>query len=316
MTARSQRVSLQPSPMRTPVLTFVAINYLLGIALSLVVGISGGRSSPFIGLGFGTMLMPALAVLMVRVTTGEAARIDWARVAPRFIPVALALMPGVLHATMLPVTAALEGGLPWQDWLIPRGDSLYHSPDVRGWGVLTSGGLAIRIAINAVVGLAVVSALALFEEIGWRAWLLPRLMDRIGARSAIAATAVVWALWHIPFALSGIQHLEGVSPTTTALLMPAGVAASGLIIGWLWVRTESIWIVALAHGALNDWGQYAFKYMRDIPVHDQLVALGAGILALLVVGSLLVAFALPSARDGAHTRVEAIGGVPDAARSP
>jgi hypothetical protein len=85
--------------------------------------------------------------------------------------------------------------------------------------------------------------------------------------------------------------------TTTALLMQTGIVGSGLIIGWLWMRTESIWIVALAHGALNDWGQYAFKYMRDIGVRDQIIVLEAGSLALLVAGSLLVALGLPATTD-------------------
>lgn len=35
------------------------------------------------------------------------------------------------------------------------------------------------------------------------------------------------------------------------------------MIGRLWVRTESLWIAALTHGALNNWGQYAFKFMDD-----------------------------------------------------
>jgi membrane protease YdiL (CAAX protease family) len=188
-------------------------------------------------------------------------------------------------------------GLPWRDWLHSRADNLYHTPDELGWGALTFGELATRIAANAIVGLVLVSILACFEEIGWRAWLLPRLMDRIGVRGAVIASSAIWALWHVPFALAGIQHLDGVSPATTALLMPIGIVASGLILGWLWVRTRSFWIVALAHGALNDWGQYAFKYMHDFRVRDQIIVLAAGSLALLVTGSLLVMFTLPPPAD-------------------
>jgi len=70
------------------------------------------------------------------------------------------------------------------------------------------------------------------------------------------------------------------------------------------VRTRSFWIVALAHGALNDWGQYAFRYMHDFRVRDQIIVLAAGSLALLVTGSLLVMFTLPPtadvARDARH----------------
>lgn len=53
---------------------------------------------------------------------------------------------------------------------------------------------------------------------------------------------------------------------------------------WLWLRTESIWLVAIAHGALNNWGQYALKYMKESVTPDtDLLTLTAGSLALLVV---------------------------------
>ena len=55
------------------------------------------------------------------------------------------------------------------------------------------------------------------------------------------------------------------------------------------MRTESIWLVAVAHGSLNNWGQYAFKYMKDSGTPDRdLAVLGVGFVALFVVGAVLV----------------------------
>ncbi len=63
---------------------------------------------------------------------------------------------------------------------------------------------------------------------------------------------------------------------------------TGLIIGWLWLRTESIWIVSTAHGALNSLGQFAFKFMKDSVNPGSDVAAGAaGSAAMLAVGILL-----------------------------
>jgi membrane protease YdiL (CAAX protease family) len=64
-------------------------------------------------------------------------------------------------------------------------------PASRGWGALTLPGLIAHIAINAGVGL-VVSALAIFEEVGWRAWLLPRLVSTMGPRCGVVSTSVIW----------------------------------------------------------------------------------------------------------------------------
>jgi len=190
---------------------------------------------------------------------------------------------------MLPYMARAGGGIRWQEWLTPQSDGLYHPPASRGWGDLNLPGLVMHILLNAIAGVLIVSLLALFEEIGWRAWLLPRLVDRMGVRKAVVLTSVIWALWHVPFQLSGIQHIDGVSPMRLAMSVPLGIMASGLILGWLWVRTESIWLVAIAHGAANNWGQYAFKYMRDSGgAGSEMMALDMGSVALLCVGVILL----------------------------
>ena len=271
------------------IMAFVAITYTLSIALSLVVGLTGGRESGLIGLAFLSMFLPASAVLIVNSITNEGLRLRWDRFPLRYLPVALFLIPAELHAVMLPLMARFGAGLQWQDWLTPQPDGLYHTPASRGWGTLTTQGLVGHILVNALVGLALVSFLAFFEEIGWRAWLLPRLVDHMGARRAVVVTAVIWALWHVPFELSGVQHIDGISPTTLALALPLGTIIAGLVIGWLWLRTESIWLVTLAHGAFNAWGQYALKYVKDTgKPYTDLAVLGGGFFGLLVVGVFLL----------------------------
>ena len=142
--------------MSRAVLAFVAIAYGLSIALSLVVGLTGGHESRLVGLGYLSMLLPALAVLIVRITMyEEVPSMGWDRFPLRYLPVALLLIPLVMHAAMLPLTVHVAGRLPWQDWLTPQADGLYHRPASRGWGVLTTEGLAGRIAVNAVAGVIV-----------------------------------------------------------------------------------------------------------------------------------------------------------------
>jgi len=272
-----------------PIYAFVGTAYALSIALSLIVGLTGGYDGPLIGLRYLSMFLPAVAVLVVDSTLSEPPRVDWNKLPPAYLPLAVFLIPVVMHATMLPVMVKLEGGWQWQDWLIPQSDGLYHVPVSRDWGALTAQGLAGRIVLNAAVGLILASFLSFFEEIGWRAWLLPRLQVRIGARRAVVATALIWGFWHVPFQFSGIQHIDGVSPGTLALTFPFGIAITGFVIGWLWIRTGSIWIVSLAHGSLNAWGQYAFHYRKD-SVHpsSDVAALTAGGAGLLIVAAILL----------------------------
>lgn len=281
------------------ILVFVATAYAQSVALSLVIGLTGGHESRWIGLGFLSMLIPAISAQIAEASTREKrGSVGWRAFPLRYLPLALFLMPFVMHAAMLPVAAAL-GRLQRVDWLVTGADGLYHTPPERGWGVLTPAGLAGRVALNAIVGVIVVSALALFEEVGWRGWLLPRLIDRMSNRRAVVITSVVWALWHVPYALSGIQHLDGVPVGWTALAVPPGIFGSGLIIGWLWLRSESLWIAAIAHGALNNWGQYVFKFVAGAGQSSDLLVLGSGSLALILTGTLLLLFEDPNRRHAA-----------------
>jgi hypothetical protein len=69
------------------------------------------------------------------------------------------------------------------------------------------------------------------------------------------------------------------------------------------LRTERSWLCAIAHGALNNWGQYAFKYMKESGAPDtELAVLSAGSLALLAAGSFLLSWAI-SPRAG-YGRIE------------
>jgi membrane protease YdiL (CAAX protease family) len=274
------------------VLSYILIAYALAWALSGVVWATGGHQSPVIGLAFATMLVPAVAAGIVGAVTNERVRIDWNRFPLRYFPVALLLMPVVMQTIILGQLMA-AGPLPWQEWLTPGPDGLFHAPPSRGWGALTTQGLVFRIVTNAIVGVVIVSVLALFEEIGWRGWLQPRLADRFGHRLAIVVSAVIWAVWHVPFGLSGIHYIEGMRPIDVALGVPFGVIASGLIIGWLWARTESIWLVSIAHGAFNNWGQYSFKYMTEFATPDPGQVAGRAIMALYAIGVVLLIVAMP-----------------------
>ena len=275
------------------IFAFIAIAYALGIALSLVVGLTGGASSPLAGLGYLAMFIPAAAVIVLRLTFGERLRADWRRFPIAFLPFALFLIPAALHGAMLPEAARQEGRLFLQAWLAPDESGLFHTPPERGWGTIPAAMLAIRIALDAIAGLVAASALVFFEEVGWRAWLLPRLAARLDARAAVLVAAFAWALWHVPFALAGIHHIDGASAVRVAISVPLANVGIGLVLGWLWMKTRSIWMVTIAHGAVNDWGQYAFEYLDDFTRADPIQVLDAGGRAVLLLGMALVILALP-----------------------
>lgn len=91
---------------------------------------------------------------------------------------------------------------------------------------------------------------ALGEEIGWRGWLLPHLLQRFGPWSAIAISGVVWGMWHAPVILLGYNYPD--APGWLALLAMTGMCTViGGIIGWLRLRGGSVWPAAIAHSTFN-----------------------------------------------------------------
>lgn len=104
-------------------IVFVGSAYVLSIALSLIIGSTGGYRSRFIGLGYVSMFIPTLSVLITKFTTHEKiASMGWNRFPLQDVPAALLLMPLIMHIAMLPA-ATLLGGLRWQEWLTPGVDS-------------------------------------------------------------------------------------------------------------------------------------------------------------------------------------------------
>jgi membrane protease YdiL (CAAX protease family) len=275
---------------------YVGLAYALSIALSVFIWLTGGHESRFMAVSYVSVFFPAAAVFVVsRTMNAPIGPLGGGKHSILYFLLALFLMPVVMHAAMLPISSALEGGLPWQTWLAHPLSGLYMTPASRGWGTITLQALIFRVVMNAFFGVAIVSFLAFFEEVGWRAWLLPRMAERFGARRAVVLVSLIWAFWHTPFALSGILHADGVSAPVMAFVHPVGTIGAGLIIGWLWLRTRSVWIASIAHGALNNWGQYAFKFMDLRQEGDGSIILLAGGLALAFVGSALLTFAVAPA---------------------
>lgn len=103
--------------------------------------------------------------------------------------------------------------------------------------------------VSVVIGAFVNTIPALGEEVGWRGWLVPRLMAW-GAVPTIGVSGILWGLWHAPLILLGYNYPT--APGWVGLLMMTGMCTVvGGILAWLRIRSESVWPAALAHGTLN-----------------------------------------------------------------
>jgi len=104
--------------------------------------------------------------------------------------------------------------------------------------------LPAELIIGAFVGLAE----AWGEEFGWRGYLQIRLLSDRPVLAALA-TGVIWGLWHIPVYLRVPLPRGELLRFLFVFLM--GTMLGSIILGWLRLRTGSVWPAALFHAANN-----------------------------------------------------------------
>jgi uncharacterized protein len=87
------------------------------------------------------------------------------------------------------------------------------------------------------------------EEIGWRGYLLPRMIEARSPRP-ILVSSLIWGAWHLPVLFAGVYAMGPSSWISAIGLMVAAVAV-GAILAWLRIGTGSIWPCILLHAAWN-----------------------------------------------------------------
>lgn len=106
--------------------------------------------------------------------------------------------------------------------------------------------IPLAVLVNPLMGLPQ----CLGEELAWRGWLLPKLTERFGQLRAVLLTGLIWGLWHAPVVAMGYNYGEG-HPLANVAAMVLFCLVLGVIQGFLFWRTDSIWGPVLFHAAVN-----------------------------------------------------------------
>lgn len=98
------------------------------------------------------------------------------------------------------------------------------------------------------------------EEIGWRGFALPHLLQRWNALTASLLLGGVWALFHLPiFFVQGASVL-GSQTDMNPLVFLIDVVAGAILMTWLFKNTRgSLLIAYLYHAAVNTWTAEVFR---------------------------------------------------------
>jgi len=93
------------------------------------------------------------------------------------------------------------------------------------------------------------------EELGWRGYALPRLLDRFDVWRATLVLGVLWTFWHIPMMLfrpgASIPAFLEVSPETVAIYLGQIVSGTAMMTLLFLGTRGSVLLAVLCHLGLN-----------------------------------------------------------------
>jgi uncharacterized protein len=120
--------------------------------------------------------------------------------------------------------------------------------------------LLLAVPCYATIGVISSTARALGEEIGWRGFLLPRLVERTGFTWGCLISGCIWASWHYPGLLFA-DYNAGTRPAFALSCFTLMVIADSYVLGWLRLRSGSLWTAAVLHASHNLFIQAIFDRM-------------------------------------------------------
>jgi membrane protease YdiL (CAAX protease family) len=174
--------------------------------------------------------------------------------------------------------------------------------------VLPEGGIVNPLIQFLITLVLFTLTFALWEEIGMRGYLLPKLIP-LGRTRALLLVGLVHAAWHMPLIfLTPLYHTAGNRLIVVSLFVGTIVAAS-FVFGYLRIYTGSVWPASIAHAVHNAaWGTLAAFTVTSYPVMvNEYLAGDNGILILMTtaLGAVLIGYILRSGMNKAQSGGEA-----------
>lgn len=231
----------QPPEARRRLAFFVSLTFLITLAIQGVIFHRGGPITHHTGLVVALMWTPGLVSLLSRLVFRE----GWGDVSWRL---GRDRARSYLTAWLFPVAVGgLAYGLAWATGL-----ATFEAPATSSLGLSGMAPLprfALTVALALLLGVVLSALTAMGEEIGWRGYMLTRLLDA-RVPHPVLVSGLIWGLWHTPLIVSG-QYAAGPYPLLSAPLFLVSVVAGGLVAAFVRLRSGSVWPAILFHASWN-----------------------------------------------------------------
>ena len=235
------------------------IAWIIGLIIYLTGGLTNGpQIAPGVTLALVLMSTaymgaPALGNILTRLLTRE----GWKDMGLRpnfkkgwrfwlvgwFLPVVMTLPGAALFFVLFP--QYFDANLSTMQQLMAASPSSMSS--LSPWTILI-----IQLVQGVLIAPLINSVFTFGEEFGWRTYLLPKLMP-LGGRKAMLLMGVIWGIWHWPVIFMGYEYGSSYPgyPWVGPLLFIGVTFGLGVFLGWLTLRSKSVWPAVIGHAAIN-----------------------------------------------------------------
>ena len=187
-------------------------------------------------------------------------------------------------ALILPIVIGLIAyGIAWATGLAqfdPRPSAGLGAQLASGVTSSPTAMFVIMLVLATVVWVLPHSVFAAGEEIGWRGYMLTRLIDA-GVPRPVLVSVVIWGLWHMDL-MFGFGYMAGPSVVLSAVLFMVWAVSFGFMFARMRLETGSVWPAIVLHGAWNSITQTVFYPVTTGGAGTALWVGESGILVVLV----------------------------------
>ncbi|MDO4546508.1 MAG: type II CAAX endopeptidase family protein, partial [Clostridia bacterium] len=129
----------------------------------------------------------------------------------------------------------------------------------RSGGMMQISNPALFWTVTILVSAAFIpiQLLELGEEIGWREYLLPRQIERYGARKAVLLNGFLWGMAHMPLIYFGFNYSldNPAAPWSNMAMMMLVCVVMGIILSYVMIKSGNVLYPAIIHGVFNVIGE-------------------------------------------------------------
>lgn len=225
----------------------------LTVFMSLVILLSGIVDAVY--CAGGPAWLTAILMWIPAVSAFIAAGVAMSDNKDRFNPIKLFRYVGIRFCN--PLYVLLGVVIPFIYLFIPYRIYWTMHPENFSYSSVAFSVVLKDLVVYTIVYVLISLITALGEEIGWRGFMLPAFMQRLGDKGALAAVSIFWCLWHFPLLIFG-DYMEGTPLWYQLIAFVLCIFPVGIIAGILTIQSKSVWPAAFLHAAHNAYDQAVF----------------------------------------------------------